>query len=465
MTKHFIKNTILILLLICGIISNSEARTSDTTLIYTYTIDDEISKAAVRRTQKAMKEANELKADIIILRLNTCGGLLVAADSIRTAILNSKIPFWVFIDNNAASAGALISIAADSIFMREGANMGAATVVDQKGDKVPDKYQSYMRSLMRSTAEAKGRNPDIAQAMVDEDVEVKGISEKGEVLTLTAYEALKINYCDAITENMDEILEFANIKQYKIVHQEIKAMDSVIEFLTSSIVSGILIMMIIGGIYLEFQSPGAIFPIVIAAVGALLYFAPLYIEGLAANWEIVIFVIGVILLVIEIFAFPGFGVFGISGITLMVAGLAFAMIDNFYFKFPVNASIQIFKAFAIVIIASFTSIVLSFFIAKKLFGGKTIFGTLSLSEEQNKDFGYYSAPKNTETLIGKTGIAYTDLRPSGKIKVGNEIIDATAMVGYIEKNEQVKIVSYSHAQYMVTKVKTNNNTETDSENL
>ena len=126
------------------------------TKVYTFKIFREIGSTSWIHTQEAFAEAEAMKADVILLHMNTYGGQVVFADSIRTKILNSAIPVHVFIDNNAASAGALISIACDSIYMRPGANIGAATVVNQSGEKMPDKYQSYMRATMRATAEAHG---------------------------------------------------------------------------------------------------------------------------------------------------------------------------------------------------------------------------------------------------------------------------------------------------------------------
>jgi len=136
-------------------------------LIYKFDIKKEIAPPVWRSTKIAMEEAVEKKADLVLIEMSTYGGMLESADSIRTKILDSPIPVFVFINHNAASAGALIAIACDSIYMTTGSSIGAATVVDQSGQVVPDKYQSYMRAMMRSTAEATGRDPNIAQAMVE----------------------------------------------------------------------------------------------------------------------------------------------------------------------------------------------------------------------------------------------------------------------------------------------------------
>ena len=179
----------LIVGLIVAIIAATVSVSAQKTQVYYYKIDDNISKPALRLTEKAVKEAENGKYDYLFLELNTCGWELDAADKIRTLLLNTKVPSIVFINNNAASAGALISIACDSIYMMPGASIGAASVVNESGEIMPDKYQSYMRSLMRTTAEHNGRNPNIAQAMVDASVTFPGISDSGKLLTFTSEEA------------------------------------------------------------------------------------------------------------------------------------------------------------------------------------------------------------------------------------------------------------------------------------
>ena len=187
--------------------NGNETDSSQQKKVYIFDIKEMIAPPVWRTTKLAMEAAVDQKADIILIHMNTYGGTLDDADSIRTKILNSRIPVYVFIDKNAASAGALISIACDSIYMAPGANIGAATVVNQQGEQMPDKYQSYMRSMMRSTAEAKNRDVDIAQAMVDPKVYVPGISDSGQVLTFTVSEAIKYDFCEAKLNSIEEVLE------------------------------------------------------------------------------------------------------------------------------------------------------------------------------------------------------------------------------------------------------------------
>ncbi|MBS4072175.1 MAG: nodulation protein NfeD, partial [Algoriphagus sp.] len=175
--------------------------------VYVFKIDKDIDPAMNRRVKIAMEEAEKLKADLILIEMDTYGGAVTDADEIRTRILESEIPVYVFINKDAASAGALISIASDSIYMAPGASIGAATVVNGvDGAAAPDKYQSYMRSMMRSTAEATGRDPKIAEAMVDEKIEIEGISEAGSVITFSVSEAIQYGFCEGEFDSVDEIL-------------------------------------------------------------------------------------------------------------------------------------------------------------------------------------------------------------------------------------------------------------------
>ncbi|MFO8087077.1 MAG: NfeD family protein [Bacteroidales bacterium] len=422
-------------------------------LVYVVEIKEQIAPPVWRLMQKGFDDAKSKGASLILLHMNTYGGLVEIADSMRTRVLNSKIPVVVFIDNNAASAGALISIASDSIYMKSGANIGAATVVNQSQEAAPDKYQSYMRSTMRSTAEAKGRNPDIAEAMVDPDKYVEGVSDSGKVLTLTASEAVEFGFCEGIYSSVDEVILAYGYTHYEKLYYEPTGVDKIIGFLVNPFVNGILIMLIIGGIYFELQSPGIGFPIIAAITASVLYFAPLYLEGLAEHWEILLFVGGLILIAVEIFAIPGFGVAGISGIILLVAGLSLSLVGNVAFDFSNIRVEDLARAFLTVIIASFMAIVASYYLSMRLFAhnsGKS-FRSLALQDELTAEAGYTSADANMKSMVSHKGKAYTVLRPSGKIIIGEDIYDATAENGYIEKGEEVEVVSYHNTQLIVAR--------------
>ncbi|RLD80486.1 MAG: nodulation protein NfeD [Bacteroidetes bacterium] len=425
--------------------------TEKTTLVYKFDIKEQIAPPVVRTTQKAFKEAEERGAEIILIHMNTYGGLVDAADSIRTKILNCDIPVYIYIDNNAASAGALIAIACDSIYMAPVASIGAATVVDQSGKPVPDKYQSYMRSWMRATAEATGRDPDIAQAMVDPDIYIEDIIDTGKVLTFTTSEAIQHGFCEGRVENIAELMDDAHIPRYEIITHKKTGADKIIGWLINPMVSGILIMIIIGGIYFELQSPGVGFPLVASIIAAMLYFAPLYVQGLADHWEIVMFVIGVILIIVEVFAIPGFGVAGISGIIFVIAGLSLSMIGNVGLDFSGVGFEVGATAFFIVIIAIFLALIGSFWISKKLFT-TTIFGHLALEAEQLKTEGFSTSNVKYKSMLGKKGVAWSVLRPAGKVSIEGDVFDATAMTGYIEKGDEIEVVKYETGQLFVIKI-------------
>jgi membrane-bound serine protease (ClpP class) len=436
-------------------------------LVFVFNIDKEIAKPIWRTTQQAFAEAESLKADYIIIHLNTYGGRVDVADSIRTKILNSKIPVLVFIDNQAISAGSLISIAADSIYMRPGGSIGAATIVSQTGEALPDKYQSFMRSTMRATAEAHGkdtiirgndtilkwfRDPHIAESMVDPRIVVKGVIDSGKVLTLTADEAMKVGYCEGIAQNIPEVLKLAGIKNYELKEYKPTALEDIIGFLLSPVVHIILIILIIGGIYFELQTPGIGFPLAVAILAASLYFAPLYLEGLAQNWELVIFIVGVILIALEIFVIPGFGITGASGIILVITGLTLALVDNNIFKFDgLGAMDKVFKAFLLVIGSIAIAFLLSIYLSKKLFTS-SIFKGFALEATQQLSEGYVSFDSHQKELIGKLGTAYTVLRPSGKVEIEKEIYDARSDIGFIEKGATVKVIRDEAGQLYVIKV-------------
>ncbi len=447
--KRFYKHSILIILFLVGISNFSIAQTTKSQKVFKFDIKEEIAPPSWRMTKKAFEEAQSINADLILIHMNTYGGTLDAADSIRTIILQSDIPVYVFIDNNAASAGALISIACDRIYMRSGSNIGAATVVDQSGKPLPDKYQSYMRSLMRSTAEATGRNPDIAQAMVDPKIYIENVIDTGSVLTFTTSEAIENNFCEGMAENITEVLKLAEVEDYEIVEQTITSLDRMIGFLIKPYISGILIMIIIGGIYFELQSPGMGFPSIAAVGAALLYFAPLYLEGMAENWEIVLFIVGIILIAIEIFAIPGFGIAGISGILLTITGLTLSMVDSVILDGQLINFDGLVQSFFIVITAFFISLVSSIYLSKLMFT-TTIFGHLALDAVQDHDQGFSTTDTKYQSMIHKTGIAQTNLRPAGKVIIEGEYFDATAFSGYIEKGSKIKVIKYETAQLFVT---------------
>ncbi len=433
--KRYIK---VILFFIAGILSFSGSLSAqDTGPVYYFEMSGEIGPSTWRLTQKAFGGASAQKAQAMIIRMNTYGGLVDYADSIRTLVLNAPIKTIVYIDKNAASAGALIAIACDKIYMSRGASIGAASVVDPKGSLLPEKYQSYMRGLMRTTAEAKGRNPKIAEAFVDPNIDIKDTVSKGKVLTLTTSEAINAGYCVAQVSGVKDILESENLAKAKVYQHQVSILDRMIDFLIMPVISGILILLIIGGIYFEMQAPGSGIALVVAIVAALLFFAPLYLEGLAQHWEIGLFILGVVLVLLEIFVIPGFGITGLMGLLCIIVGLALSMVMNNFFDLTVTGSEQISGAFILVITSMVMAIVLSVILGRSIFKSRA-FKRLVLQDEQQSDQGYV-AGRTANELAGKEGVARTDMRPSGKIEVEGKRYDAIALDGYLAKGTPVYV--------------------------
>ena len=402
-------------------------------------IKSTIDPRTTRYVNLALEHADKINAELIILEMDTYGGTVNDAKDIVEFLLDLEIPVYVFIDKDAASAGALISIACDSIYMSPGSSIGAATVVVPDGTAAPDKYQSYMKSTMRSTAEETGRDPEIAEAMVDEDIEIEGITKAGNVLTFTVSEAIKHGFCEAQVKTIEEILKRSGIESYEIYRFTLDTTEKIIAVFLNPFISGLLIMIIIGGIYFELQTPGVGFPILASLVAVIFYFVPYYLNGLAENWEIIAFMVGVVLLALEIFVIPGFGIFGISGLILTVGSMILVMVNNDIFDFSFVADKDLFLAITTTLTGIVGGIMLLFVGGVRLTQTK-IFKKIALESVMDSKEGYTSSFIKKD-LIGKTGTTYTVLRPSGKIMIEGEFYDAYTRGNYIKKDEKIIVIA------------------------
>jgi len=417
--------------------------------IYQLDITEDIYPATWRKVEKAVNEAEALDVAYFIINLNTYGGAVDAADSIRTKILNAKIPTIVYINNNAASAGALISLACDSIYMSPGAKIGAVTVVNQSGAEMPDKYQSYMRATMRATAEVQGRDPQIAEAMVDESINIPGIIDSTKTLTFTVNEAIRYDYCEGEFPSMEDVLKHLNVADYeKVIYKE-SLMDKLVGWLINPFVQSFLLFILVWGIFFELKTPGVGFPIAAALVAAVLYFAPSYLEGLAQNWEILLFIVGIILVALEIFVVPGLGVTGAAGLAFIICGLVLSTINNNVFDFSGISSAESFKAIAIVAVPFIFGLVLLLTMSTKLVEAG-YFKRVALNTSQESSAGYTVEQKALSFLVGKTGSAVTPLKPSGKVDISGEVYDAITEGEWINRNEIVYIKGYQ-SSYLIVK--------------
>ncbi|MES2730318.1 MAG: NfeD family protein [Bacteroidota bacterium] len=426
--------------------------------VFLMEIRAEIDPRSERYVKLALDEATARKADYIIIDLDTYGGALGNADTIRKRLLEYPKPIFVFVNKNAASAGALISIACDRIYMAPGASIGAATVVNGTGEAAPDKYQSYMRSMMRATAEVNKRNPKIAEAMVDEnlplDSTLSSLRREGQVITMTTTEAIRFGYCEGEVNSIQDILRHNKMTRAEIIRYQVPTSESIAAFFLNPFISGILILVIIGGLYFELQAPGTLFPIMASGVALIFYLVPYYMHGLAENWEILLFIIGVGLLAAEIFVIPGFGVAGIAGLVLTFGSLILLMINNHAFDFsPVDTS-QLFNASLAVLFGFFGSLLLLFFGGNQLLQSRA-FRRLTLQSELRSEDGFTST-FHTESLIGQCGTSYTVLRPSGKVLINGHVYDAATRGDYIEPGTAIEVTSQEGVSLTVKQLTINN---------
>lgn len=406
-------------------------------VFYRIRLDGDIDASAQRYVVLGLEKAAEAGADYVLLDLNTYGGAVNSADSIRTAILRNDIPVFAYVNMQAASAGALISIACDSIYMRTGSSIGAATVVDQSGGVMPDKYQSFMRGMMRATAQATGRDPHIAEAMVD----------TADVLSLTPEEAVNVGYCEGIYDDYHEVADAIAGENGFIIRNmddDMTWVDKLIQFLLNPFLRSIFMMMIVGGIFVEIRTPGIGLPLLTAVFGALLYFAPAYLGNLVSHWEILLFVIGLILIAAEIFVLPGFGVCGVSGILAVVVALVFAMVDNAdLLNWDGSLNLEpVIMPLGIVVLSASVSIFGSVLIVRRLYETRS-FDRIALRESLNSKDGFTGVVSGLESLVGEPVVVFTDMRPSGKVKATDgRIFEAVLKFGgFASKGETLRVIS------------------------
>lgn len=416
-------------------------------LVYLADIDGEIDLGLAPYITRVVREAEKNNASAIIFKINTFGGRVDAATQIKDAILSSKILTIGFINNRAISAGALIALSCNKIAMVPGSSIGAATVVDQSGEKVGEKYQSYMRSEMRSTAERNGRRTDIAEGMVDERVVIEGLTDSTHLITLTSEEAYKYKIADTLITDYRNVLTAFNLKNAEIVHVSSNWAEEVVRFLNNPIISSILIMIGFFGLMAEIKTPGWGLPGTAGLIALILFFGSSYILQLASMLEILLFVLGLVLLLAEIFIIPGFGVTGVSGIALILVSIFLALLGSDPFLDMKTVSMAIIQL-SVSLVAALTGI----FLLAKFLPKSTAFSRLVLAETQTADKGFVSFPSDTN-LIGKTGIAYTTLRPGGTALIDDRKVDVVADSEYIEKDKKIKVIRVEGIKVVVTAVK------------
>lgn len=394
--------------------------------------------------ERSLREARAAGASAVILDIDTPGGRVDAAERIADALQDAGIPTYAYINRRAFSAGALISLATDRIYMRPGSVIGAATPV--VGDqKAPEKIVSAMRSEMRALAEARGLDPRVAEAMVDEEIAIEGVVDEGKLLSLTTEEAVGLGYA-AMVDDLPALLADVGLSGAEVLEASVNWAERVVRFLSHPVVAPFLLSLGFLGLIAEIKTPGLGLAGLAGALSLALFFGSHLIIGLAGWGDVLLFGVGVVLLVVELLAFPGFGLLGIAGALAMAGGLFMAMIG----ALPTLADFT--RAGGVLSTSILLMIVSAWAVLRHLPRSQRLVrsGVLLMSSTP-REGGYASAVLRTD-LVGREGVAITDLRPSGVALVGDERMDVVAEAGWIEEGSPVAVVSSEGYRHVVRAV-------------
>jgi membrane-bound serine protease (ClpP class) len=409
---------------------NSSLFAQKTPVVYVAPIAGMIDLGLAPFVQRVLNEATQEGAAAVILEINTFGGRVDAAVLIRDALLNARVPTVAFVNKRAISAGALISLSAEKIVMANGGTIGAATPVQmgQPGapaQPVEEKTVSYVRKEFRATAEARKRPPLIAEAMVDADVEIPSLIQKGKLLTLTTEEALKHKVADFRAETIDSVLEQLGLAGAQVKRASPNWAEDLVRFLTNPVVSSLLMTVGMLGIFLEIRTPGFGLPGALGIASLALFFWGHWLVQLAGWEELLLVVSGFVLLVLEIFVIPGFGFAGVLGIGALLAGLSLSLIGGgATWEF---VAVAMGRVLISVLLALAASLLLLRFLPRLPFGRQLILDTGLAAGE-----GYASAPESDNRWLGKHGTAISPLRPAGIAEIDGERVDVVSDGEFID---------------------------------
>ncbi len=413
--------------------------------VYRIPVTGEIELGLAPYIQRAVKEAAEVGAAALILDIDTPGGRVDAAEIISDALTDSEVPVYSLVNRRAYSAGALIALSTSRIYMRPASVIGAATPVDGTGTKAPEKIVSAMRSQMRTLAESNGLEPEVAAAMVDEDIEIDGVVESGKLLTLTTEEAVEIGYAEAI-EDLDALLVELGHEGATVVTLELNWAERLVRFFSSSLVSPFLLSLGFLGLLIEIRTPTFGLAGMMGLISLGLFFGSNMIVGLAGLEDVLIVGAGLVLLGIEAFIVPGFGIFGVAGIVAILAGLYMSLLGNIPTMPDFTRAAWVLISSMLLLIGSAWALIRALPSSSRL-AESGIF----LLAKTTSAIGYESAEVRSD-LVGKHGTAITDLRPAGTALVGDERIDVVSESEWISAGTPVKILSAEGYRHIVRSV-------------
>ena len=409
---------------------------SATPLVRVIKIDGMIDPGLSPFLERTIREAEKEGAAAVVLDVNTFGGRVDAAVSMRDTLINAKVRTIAYVNPRAISAGALIAIACETLVMTKGGTIGAAApVLGGAGESRPadEKSVSYVRKEFRSTAESRNRPLQLAEAMVDADVEIPGVIGKGKLLTLTTTEAIEQKLADFAAPTLDEALRGAGLTNARIEYATQSWAESLVRFLTNPVVSSLLMTLGMLGLIVEIRTPGFALPGVIGILSLSLFFWGHWIARLAGWEELLLIFAGVLLIALEIFVLPGITLAGIAGGILLIAGLGMALLGA-------GASTSaIISALGRVAVSIFLAIGLGIaflrFLPKLPFGRALVLDTGMQAEQ-----GYVSAPESDLHWQGRSGIAISPLRPAGLADIDGTRVDVVSEGSFIEAGTAIRVV-------------------------
>lgn len=393
--------------------------------------------------ERSLKEAADAGATAAVLDIDTPGGRVDAAEQIADALGDAKIPTYAYVNRRAFSAGALIALATDRVYMRPGAVMGAATPVTGEGQKAPEKIVSAMRSEFRALAEERKLDPRVAEAMVDEEIEIPGVVAKGKLLTLSTEEAVRLGYAQPVAD-WDGLLAAIGAQRAATTETRINWAERIVRFFTNPLVAPFLLSIGFLGLLIELKTPA--FGLAgLAGAGALaLFFGSHLIVGLA-GWEVVMLLAaGILLLLAEAFIFPGFGVAGVLGVVAVVASIFLSLIGSM----PTTTDLMMASGVVgvAVLIVAFTGWQLIRHLPHDRRAQRILLNTST-----SRDAGYLASPSRDE-LVGVEGTALTDLRPAGTAVFGDEHVDVVSDGPWVPAGTRVRIIRSEGYRHVIRSV-------------
>lgn len=425
-------------------------------VVYRVPIEGTIDLGLPPFIQRTLEDAESNEATAVIFDINTFGGRVDAATQIKDAILGADILTIAFINRRAISAGALISLSCEKIYMTGGGLIGAATAVDMTGKKGSEKVISFMREEMASTAEKRGRSKEIARGMVDEELtfthlviggdsikvdDIEGRKD-GKLISLTTEQALKYKIADGTAENMEALLDSLGYSSVQTIETTENWSEAIVRFLTNPVVASLLTTFGFLGILFELQSPGWGIPGFVGLACLILSLSASYIAQLATMSDMLFVLTGLALILLEVLVIPGFGIAGLGGIGLMIYGLYLLLLPDI----PVSEEVlgQAMDGFLIGLVGAVIGVVL---LAKLMIKTK-FWEQLTAPDTQKKEDGY-SNTFGWESLQGETGNADTDLHPSGWVRVKDQRIFVVSEGEFIEEGKEIKILSVDGNRVLV----------------